>query len=184
MVYISSSSRIVEVRFKNKRGQVLRKNINFLTVYIGNSGRSDALRPRIGLAIREESERWASAIFSDFVTTGLRFREILVNTSDDLELVTEPQLAYELVASGFQHANPLMENTAMTFVVAFAFQDSDEFYFASESPAPVPLVGGTLRVTLSGHARNMPPMRLSYDFNFLLTLRNWKDMSITTTEEV
>ena len=183
MVYISSSSRIFELRFRNEKDQVIKRKINFLTLYVGNKGKSDALKPRIGLALEGEKQKWASAMFSDFVTSGLPFREILVKTDEDLELISEPQLAYELVANGLRHADSLMKTWANTFIIAFAFQDSKQFYFASENLAPMPLGEKTVKVTLSGHARNMPPMRLSYNFNFLLTLENWKDMSIATTEE-
>lgn len=186
LVYESSLSAVREVSFKNDKGQVVKKNINLLTVFVGNDGRSDALKPRIWLALypsKDTKEKWRTAVFSDFEGKSLPFRETEVKTTQDLESVNEEQLAYALVTNGLNHVDTLMKKTAMSFIIAFAFQGSKRFYFASENLAPMPLVGGTVRVSLSGHAKNMLPMLLSHNFNFILELTDWNHMSIVTTEE-
>jgi hypothetical protein len=184
LIYLRSSSRILELRFMNEKGQAMKKNANILRLDVGNDGNSDALHPTIGVVFKADPQKkleWSSAFFIDSEAKGLEFREILVKTETDLESISESELAYALVTNGLRQADTLMKTTSSAFIIAFAFQETKQFYFATENIVPLEL--GVMKLDLTGHASNMPARYLSSDYNFLLTARAWNDIGFVTTEE-
>ena len=184
LVYVSSLPRVVELRFRNEKGQVTKKNINFLTLSVGNEGKSDAAEPKVGVVLypppKPEKTKWLPAVSVNLEFGGnLKFREVLVKTDSE---PSEEQLAYALVTDGLKRIDTLMSEGASLLVLAFAFQDSQNFYFGSDDITCFPFVG-TLKVALTGHAKGVPTVALSYDYSFVLSVHAWNDMSLLTTEE-
>jgi len=151
---------------------------------MGNKGNSDALQPRIGLGLNLSSEKkgeWQTAFFVDSQANDLEFREIPVE-ADDLSKISEKQFAYSLVTNGLTHADTLMKETSSPFIIAFAFEDGENFYFASHNIVPIRL-GKVRPVALKGRANGIAPMVLSYDYDFLLEAVHWKRLRTIKTEE-
>lgn len=112
----------------------------------------------------------------------MEFQEILVQTDRDFESISEHQLAYALVTNGLKHAETLMKKTGSTFVIAFAFEGSEAFYFATDNIVPI-RTEAMEKLALRGHASKMPTMALSPDHNFILVVRSWDSIKLTTTQE-
>jgi hypothetical protein len=152
---------------------------------VGNTGNSDALQPSIGLTFPDtqvNKSRWLLGFFTDYQARSIEFQEILLNTDTGFESTSEQQLAYALVANGLKRADVLMKKTSSKFVIAFAFEGSERFYVASDNIVPLH-VGTTIKLHLTGQATKMPAMRLSHNYNFLLTVRAWDMMELLTTQE-
>jgi hypothetical protein len=150
-----------------------------------NKGNSDAFQPRVGLSFSRsfnEKQELQAAFFVDSQPMNLELREIPVAVKGGPRSMSEKQLAYSLVTNGFTHANTIMKKTASPFVIAFAFKDSKNFYFASESIVPLPL-GNIRPVSLTGRAKDIPATNLSHDYDFMLEAVHWDKLKIITIEE-
>lgn len=148
---------------------------------MANKGHSDALRPRIAVALNlsssEKEREWTEGFFVDSEAKNLDLRELPVE-ADDPSKTSEKQFAYSLVTNGLTHADTLMRETAAPFIIAFAFQEGKSFYFASDNIVPVPL-GRVWPIVLTGRASGMV---LSHDYDFLLEAVYWNDLKIIKTD--
>jgi hypothetical protein len=152
---------------------------------VGNNGKSDALQPKIGLLLHrpdEHKQKWLTAFYCHHTARNLWIREVLVGTDTDFASISEQELAYALVTNGLSHEDTLMKSTGSPFIIAFAFEESRQFYFASDNITPQPL-GQSVKLDLTGNATNMPSMVLSHDYNFILTPEAWDHMALVTTKE-
>ena len=185
LVYTSSSSKTYELHFRTKNGQLVKRNCNLLVVYMYNKGNSDAFQPRVGLSFSrsfDEKQELQAGFFVDSQPINLELREIPVAVEGGPRSISEKQLAYSLVKNGFTHADTIMKKTASPFVIAFAFKNSKNFYFASEIIVSIPL-GNVRPVSLTGRAKDIPATNLSHDYDFMLEAVHWDKLTIIKEEE-
>src|SRR5436309_2915005 len=186
LVYVKPFSYITEILFRNEQGGEIKRRVNVLQIMVGNSGNTDALLPRVGVALhlgQKKEKEWLDAFFLELEPTITPLlREVPVRLPTDMDKITDLQLAHAFITEGMKRADTLISKAASQFVVAFAFEGKDKFYFASDNLLELP-TGHIIHITLSGHASNMPPSVLSYDYSFLLMPLRWDDMSLVKSEE-
>ncbi len=184
LAYVESKERIRELTFRNDKGETISRKVNILTLQVANEGNSEAISPRVGVSFHfRKGEKWLSAFFLELQpSSAMEIENIPLGTDKPIADIEEKRFAYALITKGLMKVDDLMQKTATPFVVAFAFEAKDRFYFASENIVEIGF-GGATRISLTGHASNMPTAPLSWDMEFLLWARKWDDLSLVESEE-
>lgn len=131
--FVSTDSLPITVRFLNGR-ETVEKTVSVLIITVGNrSGRSSARYPSVHLQLKEEGNTtWQKAISLGKEVADADYVPISLYEGSQ----TEQDFAYALLKRGFRRVSEILPYTSKKFVVGFAFEKGERFFFGEDFPSP------------------------------------------------
>jgi hypothetical protein len=173
-----------DLHFETPNHTIVRKNANFAWLRIENSGNEDAENPRIFVGTIEGMEKGKKVspvqLLSKTITHPY-FRRLPMVT----DAPTEEELAYVVSSRLLEHVPAIPDGIIGSFILGFAFEGSDVFYFVSDDPhgewTPHPLMSvWTLLITGKASARSRSVLAKLDKQTIRLVWEKWNEARFET----
>lgn len=177
--FVESFQDEITVRFR-VGSEIVPKTVEVLFYSVGNLGVVPAENPAVFLHVKRFEEKSSGQRW-------LTVRELLkeVGEADFIPIQTfaeersEEEFAIALSKRGFATISEIAHGQTARFIVGFAFEKGENFYFGGEFVRPIPIGKGRRAfVSLSARCHNRLQIPL-WTADYFLEIKAWNSLSLT-----